>query len=460
MWNLNTSIIVVAFISRIIPDLFAITISFNPINFEEDLSFNFEEPMDRCNNPLHDTVNLVDMGVKIVRDNFISSNTLRSINLEANEIVTISQNAFDLVPNLFCLNIRWNNMTSILDNFLPIFKHLSLGKLNLAHTTFKNVLDDLKDLDLPVSSREIEVSSRGRLPSLTHLDISDNDLFEIPKYFESSFPRLTHLYLSDNKLSSSFFHYIPATTQYIYLERNRGNLELTTFPSGVYGLILNNNYLHWNIEPVNLYPNLRVLSIRNCNDIVKIIQRLEKGKLFDLDISVNNLDYIDSELFNNATSLQRFSLDQNNIKSLNFLAPLCSLKDLSVAYNKLIYISANLFSNQDLLTTLNLRGNRIALIDKDAFSNLRMLEKLDLAENRLMKLPDSWMYTLERLYYLNLKSNHFSTIDHMFIYSRSNLNSLYLENNHFAEIKMDSLMKLPPYVEVYLSSINNSSRKM
>ncbi|XP_043489512.1 leucine-rich repeat and immunoglobulin-like domain-containing nogo receptor-interacting protein 1-B [Polistes fuscatus] len=452
MWNLSTSIIVVAFISRIIPGLLATTISFNSINFEEDLSLNFEEPMDICNSLIHEYVNLDDMGLKVVRDNFISSNTLKSINLEANQIVNISLNAFESVPSLFCLNIRWNNLKNLFDIFLPSFNHTVLTKLNLARTAFKNVLDDFKDLDLLVFRKEIQISSRGLLPSLTHLDISDNNLVEIPKYFESSFPRLTHLYLSDNRLSSSSFHHIPATTQYIYLERNLDNIEFTTFPSGINGLILNNNYLYWNdAPPVDLYPNLRVLSIRNCNDIVNVIQSLEKRKLFDLDISANNLDYIDSELFNNATSLQRFSLDRNCLQSLQFLTPLSSLKDLSIAYNKLIYITADYFSNLKLLTTLNLRGNNIVLFDKDAFSNLKMLQKLDLAENRLIKVPESWMYNLNELYYLNLKSNQFSTIDNMFIHSRSKLNSLYLENNNFTLIEMDSLMRLPSNVEVYLS---------
>ncbi|XP_015180258.1 PREDICTED: osteomodulin-like [Polistes dominula] len=378
--------------------LLATTISFDPINYEENLSMKFEEPMDKCDTQQQENVNLVNLGLKVVRDYFISSNNLKSINLENNQIIEIAPYAFNAIPNLSCLNIRRNNLTDIFYNFLPSFRHSSLEKLNLANTTFQSDLDYSVNMDPLISDKEIEQGvTKDAIPNLTHLDISDNNLVEIPKYLGISFPRLTHLYMSDNKLNSIFFNRLPATLEYIYIERNRGNLELTTFPNNISALFLSHNRLYWSIKPTNLYPNLKVLSIRNCNDIITIIQFLEKGKLVDLDISQNDLVYIEAELFKNAKSLEP--------------------------------------------------------IDEDAFSNLKMLEKLDLAENNLIKLPESWMYNLEQLNYLNLKSNLFSNLDSMSIYVRSNLSHLYLQQNKFASIKIESLMILPTNVEVYLSSI-------
>ncbi|XP_043490170.1 leucine-rich repeat-containing protein let-4-like [Polistes fuscatus] len=455
MGNLSISIIVAVFINTgIIPGLFATLISTCPEKFEEDLSFNFKEPMDKCDNPQQEIVNLFGSGLQVVRDNFISSNILKSINLENNKIVDISPNAFNAVPNLSCLNIRWNNVTNIFENFLPSFNHTVLTKLNLAHTAFKNEQYNYYDHHPAVLRMKNAVPL---LPNLTHLDISDNNLVEIPQYFESSFPRLTHLYLSDNRLSSSSFHHIPATTQYLYLERNSGEIYKSDIPMNVYGLFLSQNDFVCDSWRSNLYSNLRILSIQRCDNFVHIFNCFDNGKLIDLDISSNRLSDIRAGVLKNPKSLQRFSLDRNSLDSILFIASFNSLTDLSIAYNNLINITSNLFTNMQQLKKLNLRGNNIALIDKDAFTNLKSLEKLDLAENRLTTLPVSWMNTLTKLRYLNLKSNLFSSINNMYINVYSHLNNLFLGDNNITQIEMRSLKNLPSTVAVYLTSRNSQT---
>ncbi|XP_015179489.1 PREDICTED: toll-like receptor 13 [Polistes dominula] len=456
MWHSSKSIIFVTIISmEIIHGLHAMSISIYPEKFEENLNIYLGEPMDKCDNQKDENVQLVNMGLSSVTENFITSVNVKSINLEDNNIVYISPNAFKAVPNLSCLNIRRNNVNNIFNVFLKSFNHTLLNKLNLAQSIFKKTSSEdfsFEILDRSITTKNIEASSKMYLPYVTHLDLSDNNLEALPEYIKTSFPRLTHLYLSDNNLRS--FNFIPPTTEYLYLERNRAYVDLTIFPKNINGLFLNDNKFN---NFMKNYENLRILSIRNCSDVLYYIKYLNKGKLVDLDISSNRLNDIQINFFRDAKYLKRLSLDRNSLSSLSFLTHLVSLTNLSIAYNKLINIKSDFFVNLKNLQTLNLRGNRIENIDKDAFLNLRMLEKLDLAENNLSTLPVTWMNTLTGLRYLNLKSNSFSSIDSTSIYAYSNLNQLFLGNNNFIQIDMESLMKLPSTVIVHVSSINNST---
>ncbi|XP_043485897.1 toll-like receptor 3 [Polistes fuscatus] len=246
MWYLSTSIIFAAIISmEIIHGLHAITISIDSRKFEEDLGFYLEEPMDKCDNQEHENVQLVNMGLEIVRENFIDSVNVKSINLENNKIVDISSNAFKAVPNLSCLNIRRNYVSTIFDKFLKSFNHTLLIKLNLAQTTLKKTYESLDEF---ISNENIVASSEIYLPNVTHLDLSDNNLETFPTYIKTSFPRLTHLYLSGNNLVS--LNFIPPTTR---------------------------------------YKNLAILSVRNCTDVLYYMEYLNKGNLVDLDMSSNNI---------------------------------------------------------------------------------------------------------------------------------------------------------------------------
>ncbi|KAF7409749.1 hypothetical protein HZH68_004130 [Vespula germanica] len=433
--------------------MFATTISFRSEKFEEDLSFNFEEPMDKCDNPKHEIVKLANMGLRVVRDNFVESVNVRSINLENNDIVDISPDAFKGVPNLSCLNFRRNNRSNILNNFIQFFNHSLLTKLNLAETISSSFVSDKSQKDYSHGDNR-NTPSKSVLPYVTHLDISKNNLVSLPNYVNSLFPHLTHLYLSDNKLDLYWTLTVPATTQVLYLERNSNRISWSSLPQNISALFLNENNIQYNSYYEN--PNLKVLSVRKCRNIESLISNLDRYKnLVDLDISSNNINFISEQSFSKLKSLQRFSLDQNSLSSVSFLIHLSSLTDLSISHNNLINITSDIVANLKNLRRLNLRGNRIAIISKSAFMTLKKLEKLDLAENNLSTLPVTWMNSLTGLRYLNLKSNFFTSIDSMSIYGYSNLNHLFVQNNSFIQIEIKSLEKLPSTVVVHVSSINN-----
>lgn len=449
MWHPSTFIFHVAVISMVYHGVFATKISFCSEKFEEDLRLYFEEPMDKCDNPQNESVNLVNMGLQVVRENFIGSVNVRSINLEENNIVDISLDAFKAVPNLSCLNIGRNRAVNIFSKFLKYFNHPSLTKLNLYQATSKNTLVDYVSQRSSISNHDPAIPSKGYLPHVTHLDMSRNNLIDFPNYLQPLFPRLTHLYLSDNRLYRKSY-YIPASTQVLYFERNQNTIFLSDIPINITALFISENYVN---DYFRRFTKLNVLSFRKCKncDYSLISQIGDCENLVNLDISSNNINFIPEHSFKKLKSLQRFSLDRNSLSSLSFLTHLSTLTDLSIAYNNLTNITSDSFTYLVNLKSLNLRGNRIAIISKNAFTHLKILEKLDLAENNLTNLPVTWMNTLTRLRYLNLKSNLFTSIDSISISRYSNLNHLFVHNNSFTQIEMESLVKLPTTVVVYVS---------
>ncbi|KAI4502235.1 hypothetical protein M0802_002917 [Mischocyttarus mexicanus] len=456
MWNLIKSIVLTIIVTTpVIHSLVTISISDHSEKLE-DLSFTLGEPMDKCDYPEEETFQFNNMSLEKLRDSFVVSDTVKAINLEGNQISEISPNAFKAVPNLLCLNIQRNFLPDVYDTIIDSLNLNSLNKLNMADTIANKFYVKMVNDTLPFPDDIVEVSVRAFLPNLTHLDISRNDLYNLPLYFRSAFPKLTHLYLSYNSIYSEFLLNIPPSTKYLYLEKNFGPVDILKLPNDIFGLFINDNILFKSTSVSNLYPNLKVLSARNCRNAIEVFQSFDKRALIDLDLSFNNLGSFEPELLINAKSLKRLSLNKNSISSVNQLISIESLTDLSVAYNKISFVLECNSTAKTNLKRLNLRGNTIKFITANGFSNLGKLEKLDLSENHLTSLYGSWMKNLHNLRYLDLRFNMFSNIDFMLISPNSNLHNLFVGNNNFTNIEVSSLMKLPETMDIHISSIGSS----
>ncbi|KAL2748227.1 protein artichoke-like [Vespula maculifrons] len=339
MWHSSTFIIHVVVISMgFIQGMFATTISFRSEEFEEDLSLNFEEPMDKCDNPKHEIVKLANMGLRVVRDNFVESVNVRSINLENNDIVDISPDAFKGVPNLSCLNFRRNNRSNILNNFIKSFNHSSLTKLNLAETLSSSLVFDKSQKDYSHGDNR-NTPSKSAFPYVTHLDISKNNLISLPNYVVSLFPHLTHLYLSDNKLDLYWKLTVPATTQVLYLERNSKSIDWSSLPRNISALFLNENYIQYNSYYES--PNLKRLNLRgNHITIISKSAFMTLKKLEKLDLAENNLTTLPVTWMNSLTELRYLNLKSNFFTSIDSMSiyGYSNLNHLFVQNNSFIQI--------------------------------------------------------------------------------------------------------------------------
>ncbi|KAI4472980.1 hypothetical protein M0802_016388 [Mischocyttarus mexicanus] len=457
MRNLSKSIIVATIIvTEIITGCVAAWISADPDEGEENLSITLGEPMDKCDYPSGVTLKLNNYGFTYVEDYFFIGNNIINVNLENNKITEIPMNFFKSVPKMTCINIGRNNLMIPFENVIQAFVKVSLIKLNLANAWLFNATDDYTRRIFPDLDDKYTDASYIKLPFLTHLDLSRNNISALPNNLPPMFPNLTHLYLSDNNMHSVFFNRIPSTVKYVYLERNGYDFNINGLPDGALGLFFDGNTIYQNVDYKNKFENITVLSFRNCSNYNSFIPSINQTKLLDLDLSFDDIFFFEPGLLNRSPSLERLRLDNNFLDRIDFIDSLKNLTHLSLAYNNISYILPGTFKNQTNLKILNLCGNIIDIIINESFSDLEKLEKLDLSENFIISLPMSWMSNLRNLRYLDLRMNMFSSIENMNIDANSGLERLFVGKNSFIKIEIETSLKLPLLTIVYVSPLTNS----
>ncbi|KAF7409750.1 hypothetical protein HZH68_004131 [Vespula germanica] len=186
----------------IIQGIFAFTmISFRPKKFEEDLRLNFEEQMDKCDDPKDEIVKLANIGLQVVRQQPIIPATTQVLYLERNNNSIL----WSFLPkNMSALFLNENNIqyNSYYEN--PNLKVLSVRKCRNIESLISN-LDRYKNLvDLDISSNNINFISGqnfSKLKSLQHLSISYNNLINITSDIVANLKNLRRLNLRGNRIA-------------------------------------------------------------------------------------------------------------------------------------------------------------------------------------------------------------------------------------------------------------------
>lgn len=315
---------------------------------------------------------------------------------------------------------------------------------------------------------------------ITYLELSHNQLEQLPAYVFSMMPNLREASLSDNyistmdskafegnkhlillDLSSNAIVNIPADTftkhsnlQRIYLLRNRindiaftaqiRNCSLQTFQ-------ISTNYLTRLVKKTfGRCDGLKELWIDG-NKISEIHEDAFEGlfHLTILDLSDNRIMEIREKTFSSLKSLRVLDLSRNRLTTIEggtFLV-LSSLENLNLSYNWLCQIITRTFSSCTSLRRLDLSENLIERIDPYAFSTLSSnsrlvitkplhaecpnisntspnipLEYLDLSHNHLRYVPVSSMLAFPSLEQLNLESNLFTAVGTDFVCLAASLN--------------------------------------
>merc|ERR1719270_3099101 len=149
-------------------------------------------------------------------------------------------------------------------------------------------------------------------------------------------------------------------------------------------------------------------------------------------------------------------MSSNLLTSLpSTISSLANLRFLDLSYNRITYIDSNIFENLTSLSHLNLEANHL-----DQSSNLSLLHleaslsHLSLANNGLSRLPDLFKETFSRLSRLDLANNRLSVIPNTFLRNIPNLEELILDNNLIETIVLEPL----PLTVRTLSLLGNKLR--
>ena len=241
-------------------------------------------------------------------------------------------NAIDYVIIMGVLPI--NNNQILLDNSQNRIKLTSIDGLEIvAHT-----IDKLSITSIDLSDNYLTLTHNFTalkfFPNIQELNLSHNQLTELPENIFNNLNQLQILWLSGNQLTQL---------------------------------------------PENIFNNLNQLQILwlNGNQLTQLPENIFQ-KLIQLQtlwLSGNKLTQLPENIFNNLNQLE----------------------ELSLSHNQLIQLPTNIFNNLNQLTELHLSNNKLTQLPENIFNNLNQLQILDLDDNELAELPDNIQQLLDRL---------------------------------------------------------------
>ncbi|XP_072757310.1 thyrotropin receptor isoform X2 [Anoplolepis gracilipes] len=266
----------------------------------------------------------------------------------------------------------------------------------------------------------VDLSRATAVPvNITKIDLTNNNITDIPIRAFHRFPNLEILFLRRNHLqtihNSAFINL--ASLCVLELDEN----YLTSIP----------------VAAVNL-PGLKELSISN-NRIEQLTrdELRHASNLVSLDLRGNPIKKIRDDTFRNLGKLRKLIL--SNAKELRIFPNLngaTSLEILRIDRSQLKEVSSNLCQQCPKLKSLNMKSNHLTEVPN--LRDCKELRVLDLASNMISVLPDDVFKGLNMLHDLLLSNNNLQSISSDAFIGLSRLQVLDLENNYIEYIHPDA----------------------
>ncbi|XP_066151943.1 leucine-rich repeat transmembrane neuronal protein 2 isoform X2 [Euwallacea fornicatus] len=179
----------------------------------------------------------------------------------------------------------------------------------------------------------------------------------------------------------------------------------------------------------------------------------------NLNFSSRNISKVPSNAFETSTSrfITGLDLRNNAITTLEdkAFASLCCLSVLDLSLNKLVNIETNVFENLTNLESLNISGNTLVYVHSEAFSSLAALKILDISFNNLTQLFFPHRDETFMIETLNISHNRFKTLNNISFDDLVRLKELKLNNNEVAMFFFSSFRQ-----NIELEKLDLSSNQM
>uniref|UniRef100_A0A670YQE4 non-specific serine/threonine protein kinase n=1 Tax=Pseudonaja textilis TaxID=8673 RepID=A0A670YQE4_PSETE len=290
--------------------------------------------------------------------------------------------------------------------------------------SFPSLVSDreyIKSLDL--SSNELEnidniSQSLGLITHFEHLDkleLHHNQLSCVPKQLCETMKSLTYLDLHSNHLKS-FPQYLLEMPQIVHLDVSRNEIGPTLCFSPTITCptlkLLNLSYNQLLGIPRylgNILINLEHFILEG-NRLSTLIARSSLKELKNLNISKNDISYLDTEFLHDCLKLEKLNAAANRICeyvvlegavlgmelqgltfhliAIVFLSLFASLRSVDLSSNRIGMLPGPAFWKSSNLRELLFNHNQISILDlNDKASSWSRLEKLHLSNNKLREIP-------------------------------------------------------------------------
>uniref|UniRef100_A0A7N8Y1C6 Leucine-rich repeat-containing G-protein coupled receptor 4 n=1 Tax=Mastacembelus armatus TaxID=205130 RepID=A0A7N8Y1C6_9TELE len=248
------------------------------------------------------------------------------------------------------------------------------------------------------SGRGLTTVPAGLSAFTYYLDLSMNNITELPAYVFKNFPYLEDIYLLGTILTRGLgfmmctWVFVLQNTQY----------RCTTCPSS----------------------------------------QLKSATLRDR-LDANHITTVPDDSFEGLQQLRHLWLDDNNLTEvpIGSLRHQANLQALTLALNRILYIPDNAFTNLTSLVVLHLHNNRIKEIGDNCFAGLLNLETLDLNFNNLMVFPKA-VETLPKLKELGFHSNDIPSIPEGAFHNNPLLRTIHLYDNPLSFVGASAFQNL------------------
>ncbi|XP_005101868.1 toll-like receptor Tollo [Aplysia californica] len=375
---------------------------------------------------------------------FEGCGNLLALGLSGNKVYALPQGLLSNLSHLRQLEIAEMGLDDRV--WLEMTELRQLRQLNASYNVLTSFSVDIMSQFLLLESLYLNHNRLSAFPGDTFLylfriqilDLSFNDLYAIPDLAFTNQPELQYLLLHHNNisriglkaftslqgvlevdLSDNLISYIPSET-FVPMEMLR-KLNISSNNIGV-------------LDKGIFSENFDLQFLNMSHNVLKTIPALSKLRDLEIvDISYNNISYLDPETFIGLKELSHVYMDHNNLTSLpvKLFQGCDKVIHLNLSHNSIQRLDELLFSSTLSVDVIDFSYNEITDVTR-VFSGLKRLNSLNLAHNKITKIhrgqfPPSVVD-------LDLSNNHISTISAHTFKSMSSLKRVDLRLNRLTSI--------------------------
>lgn len=384
--------------------------------------------------------------MQVEDDAFDGLTSLETLLLRDNNILLIPATSLSRLPNLISVHLGYNRVTALSNDILKAVSDrvtsvvLSRNVIRELPAAAFDHFTNLKHLDLSgnlLNFISAEVFS-GLEQSLQFLSLSQNRILEFVGE-PLKFINLWFLDISDNQISDipvDAFQYIPSLV-HLNLSHNShmSTLHQNVFQNNQALMTVDLSHVGLKALPVNLFSktlNLKQINLSN-NLLQEVSENTFKNlrNLTHLDLSFNNIVTIRTPSFVNIMNIQYLSLKGNQLNAFKgeFFNTGTSLEIIDLSDNQLSYLFPSSFKIHPRLREIILNNNKFNFFPSELISTLQYLELVDLSGNALKNVDELDFARLPKLRTILLARNELESISEMAFHNSTQIQHLDLSSN-------------------------------